>query len=158
MLNSIQQKQQKQKPQPQQEQKPQPPQQQKPQQLQQQKPLQQQPQQKQQQKPLQQLQQQKVKIQQPKTEQLQQLAKQILHQPIKEKTSHKQKKQVKQTSTSMPTSLRNKKVIFKLKNNQVDKFYSPQMALTKLTKSRPIDLESIQDLPEIPLDEVFRTH
>jgi hypothetical protein len=148
MLNSIQQKQQKQKPQPQ----PQQPQQQKPlQQLQQQKPLQQ----LQQQKP----QQQKVKIQQPKTEQLQQLAKQILHQHIKEKTSHKQKKQVRQTSTSIstPTSLRNKKVIFKLKNNQVDKFYSPQMVLTKLTKTRPIDLESIQDLPEIPLDEVFRT-
>ena len=127
----------------------------------------QQPQQQQQQPQQQPRIQQQPKIQKPRTQQLQQLAQQVLQQPIrekeirenkenKEKTSHKQKKQ--QVKQSAPTSLRNKKVIFKLKNNQVDKFYSPQMALSKLTKSGPIDLESIQDLPEIPLDEVFRTH
>jgi hypothetical protein len=47
------------------------------------------------------------------------------------------------------------KVSFNFKNNKVDKFYCPQLAITKLTKSRPIDLESIPDLPEIPLDKLF---
>ena len=47
------------------------------------------------------------------------------------------------------------KVSFNFKNNKVDKFYCRQLAIARLTKSRPIDLESIPDLPEIPLDKLF---
>jgi hypothetical protein len=47
------------------------------------------------------------------------------------------------------------KVMFKLKNNYTEKFYCPQMAISKITKSQNINLESIPDLPEIPLDTLF---
>ncbi len=47
------------------------------------------------------------------------------------------------------------KVMFNLKNNYTEKFYCPQMAISKITKSQNINLESIPDLPEIPLDTLF---
>jgi hypothetical protein len=49
----------------------------------------------------------------------------------------------------------NGKVIFNLKNNYTEKFYCPQMAIAKITKPQDINLESIPDLPEIPLDTLF---
>ncbi len=51
----------------------------------------------------------------------------------------------------------NRVVNFNLKKNFVEKFYCPEMAIANLTKSDPIDLGSIQDLPEIPLDSLFGT-
>jgi hypothetical protein len=63
----------------------------------------------------------------------------------------KQQKSIK----SLPKS---QKVNFNLKNNQVQKFYCPQLAVTKLTKTNPIDLGSIPDLPEIPLDSLLDIH
>ena len=51
----------------------------------------------------------------------------------------------------------NRSVNFNLKKNFVEKFYCPEMAIANLTKSDPIDLGSIQDLPEIPLDSLFGT-
>ncbi len=55
-----------------------------------------------------------------------------------------------------PLSVKNiQRVNFNLKNNQVEKFYCPQMVMTKMTKAKPIDLNLIPDLPEIPLDSLF---
>jgi hypothetical protein len=71
----------------------------------------------------------------------------------KAKQTPNSNKKVK-SMTNVPTNL-NQKVNFNLKNNQVDKFYCPQLAIAKLTKSRPIDLESIPDLPEIPLEKLL---
>lgn len=56
---------------------------------------------------------------------------------------------------TIPSINLSQKVNFNFKNNQVDKFYCPQMVISKLTKSRPIDLESIPDLPEIPLEKLL---
>ncbi len=59
---------------------------------------------------------------------------------IKKSISHKQK---------------NSGVSFNIKNNVVEKFYCPQIALSKLTKTCPIDLNAIPDLPEIPLGSLI---
>lgn len=59
---------------------------------------------------------------------------------VKKPVSHKQK---------------NVGVSFNIKNNVVEKFYCPQVALAKVTKTSPIDLNSIPDLPEIPLDSLL---
>jgi hypothetical protein len=67
------------------------------------------------------------------------------HQKIKKNISHKAKSK----------SIGGNCVSFNIKKNQVDKFYCPQMILSKVTKTGLIDLESIQDLPEIPLDSLF---
>lgn len=85
--------------------------------------------------------------------------------PIKKKQSHK--KPLTQNTTTNPVIKNVKKpvshkqksggsgVSFNIKNNVVDKFYCPQIALSKLTKTYPIDLNSIPDLPEIPLDSLI---
>jgi hypothetical protein len=91
--------------------------------------------------------------------------------PIKKKQSHKKSSpptQSPQTPTqSSPTQQaknvkkpvshkqKNVGVSFNIKNNVVEKFYCPQVALTKVTKTSPIDLNSIPDLPEIPLDSLL---
>jgi hypothetical protein len=78
--------------------------------------------------------------------------------PGNKKTSHKNKNktQPKQQSKTKPiVDNNNPKVSFNFKNNQVDKFYCHQMAKLKLTKTGPIDLESIPNLPEIPLEQLF---
>lgn len=70
--------------------------------------------------------------------------------------SQAQQQRVKQKK--QPLSQKNNKgVNFNLKKNFVEKFYCPEMAIANLTKSDPIDLGSIQDLPEIPLDSLFGT-
>jgi hypothetical protein len=73
------------------------------------------------------------------------------------KTSHKNKNKPKQQSKTKPISIvdNNPKVSFNFKNNHVDKFYCHQMAKLKLTKIGPVDLESIPNLPEIPLEQLF---
>ncbi len=90
-------------------------------------------------------------------------------QPIQQldrKNSHKSKKgNITPTSSNQnggvkqkirPLSVKNtQRVNFNLKNNQVEKFYCPQMVMTKVTKAKPIDLNLIPDLPEIPLDSLF---
>jgi len=76
--------------------------------------------------------------------------------PGNKKNSHKNKNKdkPKQSKTKMIID-NNPKVSFNFKNNQVDKFYCHQMAKLKLTKTGPIDLESIPNLPEIPLEQLF---
>jgi hypothetical protein len=79
--------------------------------------------------------------------------------PGNKKTSHKNKNKdkPKQQSKTKPISIvdNNPKVSFNFKNNHVDKFYCHQMAKLKLTKTGPVDLESIPNLPEIPLEQLF---
>jgi hypothetical protein len=57
------------------------------------------------------------------------------------------------------TNSENQKIKFNMKKNVIDKFYSAQLAstnaLSKITKSGPIDLGSIPDLPEIPLEHLI---
>ncbi len=75
------------------------------------------------------------------------------------KTSHKNKNKDKPKQQSKTKQIvdnnPNPKVSFNFKNNHVDKFYCHQMAKLKLTKTGPIDLESIPNLPEIPLEQLF---
>ncbi len=80
--------------------------------------------------------------------------------PSNKKTSHKNKNktqngQPKQQSKTKPIVDTIPKVSFNFKNNHVDKFYCKEMAIAKLTKTGPIDLESIPNLPEIPLEQLF---
>jgi hypothetical protein len=75
--------------------------------------------------------------------------------PGNKKTSHKNKNKPKQQSKTKMIIDNNPKVSFNFKNNHVDKFYCHQMAKLKLTKTGPIDLESIPNLPEIPLEQLF---
>ncbi len=85
-----------------------------------------------------------IQIQQPRPQQQQQQQQPPPPQRIKQK-----KQSISQKS--------NRVVNFNLKKNFVEKFYCPEMAIANLTKSDPIDLGSIQDLPEIPLDSLFGT-
>jgi hypothetical protein len=62
---------------------------------------------------------------------------------------------IKQKNVRPSTAKNPQKVNFNLKNNHIEKFYCPQMVVTKLTKVKPIDLGSIPDLPEIPLDSLL---
>jgi hypothetical protein len=80
------------------------------------------------------------------------------------KTSQRAKKEKiipnKQKSKIIPiTPPENQKIKFIMKKNIVDKFYSAQLAssnaLAKITKNGPIDLASIPDLPEIPLEHLI---
>jgi hypothetical protein len=79
-----------------------------------------------------------------------------LSQKIKKKDNNsncQSKQKIKVNNGDVQSS--NGKVIFNLKNNYTEKFYCPQMAIAKITKPQNINLESIPDLPEIPLDTLF---
>ncbi len=97
----------------------------------------------------------------PHTQQLQSTQPTQPTQQIKPKLSQKNKKKPIpkpncQSKQKIKTNNNvNGKVIFNLKNNYTEKFYCPQLAISKLTKSQNINLESIPDLPEIPLDTLF---
>ncbi len=91
--------------------------------------------------------------------------------PIKKKQSHKKpltqngngngngnvptSTPVKNIKKSISHKQKNSGVSFNIKNNVVEKFYCPQIALSKLTKTCPIDLNAIPDLPEIPLGSLI---
>ena len=87
--------------------------------------------------------------QQPQQQQPQQQPQQIQKQKQQQQRIKLKKQSISQKS--------NRTVNFNLKKNFVEKFYCPEMAIANLTKSDPIDLGSIQDLPEIPLDSLFGT-
>lgn len=74
---------------------------------------------------------------------------------ISHKNKNKDKDKGKQHSKTKPIVDPVPKVSFNFKNNHVDKFYCQQMAKLKLTKTGPIDLGSIPNLPEIPLEQLF---
>ena len=79
-----------------------------------------------------------------------------LSQKIKKKDNNsncQSKQKIKVNNENIQSN--NGKVIFNLKNNYTEKFYCPQMAIAKITKPQNINLESIPDLPEIPLDTLF---
>ena len=79
-----------------------------------------------------------------------------LSQKIKKKDNNsncQSKQKIKVNNGNIQSN--NGKVIFNLKNNYTEKFYCPQMAIAKITKPQNINLESIPDLPEIPLDTLF---
>ena len=92
------------------------------------------------------------------------LVKKTSHRNKKEKPTNKPKS--KTASTTNSSSITNSsstneipKLKFNMKKNVVDKFYSAQLAssaaLSKITKTGPIDLGSIPDLPEIPLEHLI---
>ncbi len=97
------------------------------------------------------------------------MEKQQIKNPVKKKQSHKKPltqningninnqtpNPVKNIKKSISHKQKNTGVSFNIKNNVVDKFYCPQIALAKVTKTNPIDLNSIPDLPEIPLDSLL---
>lgn len=76
----------------------------------------------------------------------------------KEKPTNKPKSKTASTTNSSSTN-EIPKLKFNMKKNVVDKFYSAQLAsssaLSKITKTGPIDLGSIPDLPEIPLEHLI---
>ncbi len=83
----------------------------------------------------------------------------VSHKVVKNKTSQKGQQQLtKHKQIASTTNGSEQKVIFKLKKNQVDKFYCPELVKAKLTKSGPIDLESIPELPDISEKDLLGIH